>query len=985
MYNINQIIDKLNTAQRQAVDQVYGPVLVLAGPGTGKTHMLTARIAHILQSDIGAEPENILCLTFTESAAVEMRNRLQQWIGPTAYRVKIMTFHGFCQWIIDTYPEVFYPLFGNQVVIDDLQKALIYRQIITIKKWEYFSSIWDDFIHQYDFLRAVSDLKRENLTPDTFRLLIPAEKERLEDDPQNFYKRKFKEFSVGDWKPQAQKRIANKVGKMMELAELWETYEAALLKAGFYDFDDLINRTVTQLKTNKNLRLDLQEKFQWILVDEYQDTNNSQNAILWQLTEGIEQPNIFAVGDDDQSIYRFQGASVANIAEFRAKFSQRLEVSLSENYRSHQNILDTAYKVVGHNTQRTQVSKSLIAHKTDFGVIKLPGQIVRAELSGRLAEISFIVETIQAQLKAGVKPDEIAILVRKNREISELARELPKFGIQVSAQVSQNIFNNSAVKQLISMLKIFSDIKHDAQFFDLLHADFLALDPEVLLRLSLDRNQNKHSIIETLLTSPHVDDKLNDFFQFFITARRDFHHCRPAVLVEKFLYESGLASFLTEKNRLEDWQHIRKFISWTREQNLDSLSQLLEYIELHTELNIPIRPDSLPADRQSVQIMTAHKSKGQEFEVVLVPGLQDRQWGNPRGNFGIALPQLSDQNFDDNDEERRLFFVALTRAKSQLYLSCATTDFSGRAKVPSQFWHELPESLVTDIITDELEAKLQSLLPVFFAQAEKTLTDGEKDILHETVNNFVWSASSLQTYLDCPRKFLYQYLYRFPRRPLPQLALGVALHQALERYLKTLPQQPDLDKNFLLTEYEHALSGQNLAQDKFTDFFVHGREILTYYYDQKLHNLGQTHEHGYELEYKFGSTVIDDLRLTGVMDKIIYLDATKDKVKIVDYKSGRPRPIKMGESYWRQLVFYNLLATHTIGKNWQVAACEIEFLTPDHNEKLGSRTWEVTATDTAQVLKELQESQQKISNLEFPMVPNLEGDPEIDYWQNFGQ
>lgn len=995
MQNLNQIISTLNSQQRQAVEQVYGPVLILAGPGTGKTHLLTTRVAHILASDVGASASNILCLTFTENAAVEMRTRLQRYLGGEAYKLKISTFHGFCQSVIDDNPHVFSPLIGEREVADDLQKALIFRQIIRSQKWEYFSSVWDEFAHQYDFLKAVSDLKREHLNPEKLRALIPAEQTRLEADPSNFYQRKFKQFNPGDWKPQAKARIEAKIAKMLELADLWEAYEAALTKRRLYDFDDLINWVVQTLQDNENLRLDLQERYQWILVDEYQDTNSAQTEILWQLTEGVDAPNLLAVGDDDQSIYRFQGASVANIADFRERFPQRLEVTLSQNYRSHQHILDAAYHSVGHNLERA-TEKNLTAHQTKF-LSPQPGLITQAELGSRLSEIAWLADTIKAQLAAGVPPADIAVLVRKNREIAELARELPKFGVRVAARVAQNIFGNEAVRQLILMLQWFEDPTDDEKLFDLLHADFLQVEPAALLQLSLDRSREK-SLSQQLLEQPSVDAKLNKFFTFLTTARRDYRHLRGGVSAEKFLYESGLAEFLTAQNRLADWQSVRKFLAWLREQTTQtdfrrevSFEQerkvLLERIELHRELGIPVFPDPLPSDKDSIQLMTAHKSKGLEFSVVLIPGLEDKAWGNPRPNTGVPLPQLNDQTFDPNEEERRLFFVALTRAKSQLFLSCSQTDFAGRAKAPSLFWHELPEALTTKLATQALETELQTLLPVFLNQAEKTLTNSERALLQERVERFRWSASSLQTYLDCPRKFLYQYLYRFPRRPQPQMALGVALHQALERMFLVLAQKNSAPLETLLNEYESALRGQNLPATDYEKFLEHGRTVLETYHQQKLQNFATDYPYGFELEYDFNrfNPELEGISLSGKMDKIVYQDAKRSQAQIVDYKSGRPKPVTPGQPYWRQLVFYDLLARQSNGLTWTPTEGVIEFLTADQNGKLGQRSLAVSNTDRDQVIAELKDAHTKVMNLEFPLTPNPQGDPDIDYWQNFGQ
>lgn len=997
--DLNSIISTLNPAQRQAVEQIYGPVLVLAGPGTGKTQMLTTRVAHILSANVGANPQNILCLTFTESAAVEMRNRLQIWIGEAAYLVKIMTFHGFCQWVIDNNSNVFYRLIGDREIADDLQKALVFRTVIKQKKWTYFSSVWDDFVHQRDFLRAVSDLKRENLTPETLRDLIPAEKERLENNPDNFYKKKFKVFQAGDWKPQERIKIEEKVKKMYELTDLWEAYTAEMTQRRLYDFDDLINWVVAEMKQNNNLRLDLQERFQWLLVDEYQDTNASQNAILWQLTEGIEEPNLFAVGDDDQSIYRFQGASVANITDFRTQFPKRLEITLTENYRSHQNVLDAAYQSVSHNSERANVDKHLTARKTEF-LSQQPGRIVQAELSGKLAEIAWLADTIKAHLKAGIPGGEIAVLVRKNREIAELARELPKFDIPVSALVAQNIFTNPAVSQLLLMLQIFQDPKDDERLFELLHADFLQIEPEALLELSLSREREK-SLSQTLLEHPSRNEKLNHFFQYFITARRDYSHTRAAVMAEKFLYESGLAEHLTWKNRLEDWQAVRKFIAWIREQTQTEtfrknrlyhleLCEILSRVDLHQNLNIPVFPDKLPQNKLAVQLMTAHKSKGLEFEVVLIPGLEDKVWGNPGRKSGLALPQLTTQEFEENDEERRLFFVALTRAKSQIYLSYSVSDFSGRDKTPAIFWHEIPDSLGEKIETNALEIRLQSLLPVFYQQAEKTLTHAERSMLQDRVKNYRWSVSSLQTYLNCPRQFLYQQLYKFPRRPLPSMALGTSLHQALERSFYALENHKKVALESVLQEYESALRGHNIKIDELEKWLEHGREILTHYYQEKLVNFVQDYPYGFELEYDFArfNPHIEEISITGKMDKIVFNDAKKQTATIVDYKSGKPKPIKLGEALWRQLVFYDLLAKQSPGINWQVTECALEFLTPEANGKLGNRTLKVTAEDREKVIQELKTAHQAVMNLEFPLIDvnHLSDDvrKEVEYWQNFG-
>ncbi len=984
---MSQSIDflkNLNAAQRQAVEKIYGQVLVLAGPGTGKTHLLTARIAYLLQQGIGAQSQNILCLTFTEAGAAEMRDRLQVSIGNEAYKVKIATFHGFCQWVMDEYPPYFESKRGTREVADDLQKALAFQSSVQSKKWEFFSSVWDDFIFRHDILSAISKLKRENISAQGLRELIPEEQIRLEENPENFYKRKFGEFNAGDFKPQKREEIDRKIRRMGELADFWEVYEEKMKEGGFFDFDDQLMWVIEEVKKNENLRLDLAERFQWILVDEYQDTNSVQNELLWALSDFQEDPNIFAVGDDDQAIYRFQGASVENIFEFKKHFPNHQQITLTENYRSAQNILNGAFASITHNKTRADADKKLTAsgkNKTYSGTIH------KAVFGARLSELGFLVERIQESLKKGTPPGEIAILCRKNSEILEIARELPKFGIPVSAQIFQNIFENQWIRILILMLGIFTDPRNDEKMIELLHVPFFGIPGEKLLQLSLRRNDEKKSVITLLEEESRGNQSLKQIFDLIINSRQEFWHCRPEVLIEKLLYESGLAEYLTKNTAAtEHWQMIRKFLQWAREQKCESLSDLLERIDLHEKLSIPVRPNPLPSDQRAVHILTAHGAKGREFDQVFISGLLDGVWGNTRARNGIALPHLFHEEHDENEDERRLFFVAMTRARKEIFLSYGTTDFSGREKNPSQFWHEVPESVCTLLPRDVTEESVQKLIPVFLATKEQPLfTAQEKEILQEHIKHFTWSATSLQAYLDCPRKFLYQNLLKFPRRPLPHLALGVALHESLERFSETFARTKILPgKELLLQEFERALRGQNLQKKEFEKWLDHGKLVLENYFEKRKDVF--TTEALIEFDFKKYAPSINDILITGKIDRVDFLDTEKTRAKIVDYKSGKPRTITRGENLWRQLVFYDLLVRNSKGIHWSVDLCELEFLTSvDHTGKIGQRQLEVTEEDRAQVIAELKDAHQKLQNLEFPFIPNIENDPEIAYWQNFGQ
>lgn len=970
-------LEKLNSRQRKAVDKIYGTVLVLAGPGTGKTQMLTCRIANILQqTDTNAR--NILCLTFTENGATQMRNRLQKWIGTEAYKVNIFTFHGFCEYVMNCYPEVFWEQKGEKDVADDLKKALVFRAVIDAKSWKKFRPFGDNYIWQYRFLKAVSDLKRENVSLDKLKEMIPEEEKRLEQDPENFYKKDSKFGKKGEFKPAAREKINDKIERLDEFCDLWQAYEAEMSKQKAYDFDDQIAWVVNKISTDTNLKSDLQERFQFILVDEYQDTNSAQNTILWHLADFFDDPNLFVVGDDDQSIFRFQGASIQNILEFKERFPKAEIVNLVDNYRSGQKILDAAYALVKNNLERVDLDKELKAAK-DIAV-----KIEKATYTSRFSELISLSEKIQEQIKEGVTPGEIAIFARENREVKEIATYLQKLRIPVSTHLFENIFEDPSVKFLILMLKIFNNPTLDHEFLELLHAPFWQISSKVLFQASLEARQEKEGIASILQKHSEDSVELERVINIFIEGCKNYHHLPAYIIAEKLFHDSGQAQFLSEKkneNRIADLLKIRKLIEWMETHASDSLSEVLHKIDLHTELNIAITPDPLPLDKHSVQVMTAHKAKGSEFEVVFLPGLVDKTWGNRRPQIKVPLPELSDSNHDENEEERRLFFVALTRAKKNLFLSFAEKDFSGRDKTPSQFWHEVPDSLCEIFSPDQLEQRAQELLPVFFATETPQFTRDESDILHKLTQKFVWSATSLQNFIECPRKFLYVNLLRIPLPPQKHFGYGSAIHKALEKFLESFSRTKKLPtEEFLLTEFEKSLKTQNLTLLELKESLIHGREILQQYF--AIHK--DKFSPNIVTEFDFGrSTQIEGIPSTGKVDKIELSDDQK-KAVFVDYKSGRPNTVKKGERLWRQLVFYDLLARNT-KLDFAVDKFELEFLTPDQQGNFVRRGVEITEDDRAQVIEELTTANKKIQNLEFPILANTEGDSEVDYWQNFGK
>ncbi|MEO6832991.1 MAG: ATP-dependent helicase, partial [Chitinophagaceae bacterium] len=366
--------EKLNPAQKTAVDAVYGPVMVIAGPGTGKTEVLSMRIAQLLRSEAQVQPHEILCLTYTDEATHAMRRRLVQIIGPAAHKVQIFTFHGFCNTVIQSFPEHFGK--GNMQPISDLERIETLHEIIDklppgnplrrLSGEIYFDT--KRLNELFNFMKKEAKTSKE--ISDAIDLYIAS----LPNNPEYQYKRKYKDFQAGDVKKELLDSEVKRMEQTRAAANLFDVYLEKLKEAGRYDFTDMILWVLRAFKEAPAILQQYQERFQFILVDEFQDTNGAQSELLYELTKFWDDPNLFVVGDDDQSIYEFQGARVKNIIEFYERFKEHIEVIvLTDNYRSSQAILDMATSSINNNQQRLirqveslKLNKDIVAKNPRF-------------------------------------------------------------------------------------------------------------------------------------------------------------------------------------------------------------------------------------------------------------------------------------------------------------------------------------------------------------------------------------------------------------------------------------------------------------------------------------------------------------------------------------------------------------------------------------------------------------------------------------------
>ena len=946
MKDINQLLEKLNPEQRKAVEAVEGPVLVVAGPGTGKTQVLALRIANILQKT-DASASNILCLTFTESGVTAMRRRLLEMIGNDAYYVRIHTFHSFCNEVIQTFPEEF--SFSKELTqLDDLTRLKILRESIDIVEEEVGKSEFKliPFRDKYSYIRPINSsiqtLKREGVSSEDLEKNAKNIIEELEANP-NINKKTGK--PTGKWTSSRQSAQKN-----LELSKIYRTYSALLKERGFYDYEDIILFVLEKFETNQEILSTYQEKYLYILVDEYQDTNGAQNEILKYLGNFDSSPNIFAVGDDDQAIFRFQGANVENLLFFAKQFENVQTIPIIQNYRSSQTILDLASSVISHNQARL-VNYMPFLEKKLKAALPLPNHKAEVlEFNTSDGEIAFIVDKIKSLEKEGANLNEIAVIYRNHSNATDLIEAMVKENIPIQVTAGKNVIESKAVNMFVDLLRTieYTDKNRDFLLFKVLFFDFLKfdrLDVFKIVRLAGDERLSIYDLLTKVELSEKLDslnlkdaERLKDFALKIAKWKGDSANATLIQFMEIIGAESGYIDWVFKetslKSSIENINSVDSFFSYVKSINKVntkiSLTEFLEDMITLEQEKISIGEKELEINRKGVHLLTAHKSKGLEFKYVFIIKFADKTWGGAADKTKIKLILNTDDQVEEVDEiedERRLFFVALTRAKEFLYLTYAKTYPSGNSTTsvsPSQFLSNLDPSLIEKIDTQKYdETNVNTIKNLLNPSISSSYSPTEEEFLNSVISKFKLSASALNEYIECPLKFKFNRLIKVPQAKDKSIALGNSMHFALEHFYRNLIKGEEKDDEFLKFLFEQQLQRELLNPDEYESVLMEGRKIIQEYYSFYK----GTFVKPLEVEYGFyGRDLLLDLPnipaipLAGKIDKIEALETNTlgqvTSIKVVDYKTRVPESENSirGEtknstgSIFRQLTFYKLLA-----------------------------------------------------------------------------
>ena len=1113
--------EKLNPQQKKAVDHIEGPLLVVAGPGTGKTEILGLRTANILRKTF-ASPGNILCLTFTNAAAFNMRKRLTGLIGRDAYRVAIHTFHSFGVEIIGSYPEFFHR--GTRFhPLDDVTRIEILEDILSsLPHGNPLSPSHPDegYVYLKSAVKAFSDLKKAGLSPGDFRKVVEQNEKSYEvinpliesvfsarvtrgmisgirrilvelgtgiaEPPVpgvspiiSTLKDSLQELAdfllvgetapVSDWKRKNTARTDDKrlifksagnTDKLKALADIYEEYQQRLYDLTYYDFDDMILWVIEAIEKNPRLAHDLRDRYEYILVDEFQDTNGAQMKLLRLLAgrgKDGKGPNVMAVGDDDQAIYKFQGAEIANILGFRKAYPGAKILTIASNYRSTRDVLGVAeYVIKGAKGRLVNLERDLNKSIESANENISPGKILSRSFASPLHENTYVAREIKRLLDGGKPPGEIAVIARRHDCLKGIADTLGSLGVPLTYERFNNVLDEPHVRQLIRMAEFVSTLgrkgKYDADELlpEILSYPFWDLKRKTVWEISRAASGGGagKELFWLDVMQKHENPDIRRIADFFIyVGEVSMHDTLERVLdllmgadpaqapadedddsepgpraKERFVSPFKKFYFGEQKlkeNRLEYTRFLsclRTFVESLRDYKKTKVlgvDDLASFVRLHRDNNIPVIDNSVFINAESaVSLLTAHNAKGLEFDTVFIIACQHDIWaGGGRGSNLQFPPNLPiTPSGEDLDDQIRLFYVALTRARSSLYLTSYERKENGRESSrlgfiapPVKYEEKDDERLSVFASSDnDRDEKIPSMF-VCPAVAEEELPDNaevlaaswesfhrlpvihsEKAILEPILNEYKLSVTHLNNFLNVtdrgPQLFFEQNLLRFPQAKSAAGSYGTAVHKVLqETYLHIRRHDgapPALEE--LLGIFDAVLKAERMSERDYMNYSRRGRDMLTVFFDMKMS--GFLPGHLSEVNFSGQGVVVGDARLTGKIDKMI---TSGGEAVVYDYKTGKAKPDWKGRSqdesvrmhqYRNQLIFYKILVEHSRDyAEYKVNRGVLEFV--EHaNGVLVDLPLDISMEDYERMLRLAAIVYNKIMTLDFPDVSKYSKD-----------
>ncbi|MES3031181.1 MAG: ATP-dependent DNA helicase [Patescibacteria group bacterium] len=920
---------KLNKGQKEAVDTIEGPVMVIAGPGTGKTTILTLRIANILRlTDTPAH--GILALTFTDAGVKAMRKKLRDIIGDRAYDVRIHTFHGFASSVISEYPDHFLHI-QDMKQMTDVEAESLLRSIIEAPKFKDLRPSGKPDAYIGGIVRALDDAKKEALTPEMVRVHARQEVARIEKDEASLSTRG---VTKGQLKAEAKEAIL-KCKKTELFADVYEIFEQKKREAKKMDFNDLLIELLFALRNDELLLRLLQEKYLYIHVDEHQDTNDAQNFIVGLIAEFFDTPNIFIVGDEKQAIYRFQGASVENFLLLEKKWPAMKRISLDTNYRSHQGILDAGFGMIEKNYEGDEYASLRVKLVSGLKDAPRPLDVVTAENTGALEK--YLVQELK-KLTTEDSTATVAIIVRRNKDLDRIIRLLESHAIPVSSERSVDIFAHPVGRVFFDLLEYFLDPSRVDALSKTIVMGMWGVSFEKAVALVKDLRSGRE------ITLPGLAE------------------------VQRLLLSDGALGFLVHAGEISGFTsliardpayvHVWRGIialseSLVREGDIADPRGLLEALIAYRtsaesrNVKVSVGNPELP-----LGAMTAHASKGLEYDYVFIPYANEEAWiGKPRGTSFI-VPKKRTSGHDIADT-RRLFYVAITRARKHVTVLSALEESDGKTLTPLRFIDELEQKTVKEIFLPRAGAEETHL------ETSKKLRDvtpllhlAQRVILEKGI-----SVTALNHFIECPNLFLYNSILKLPQAPSVSADKGSAMHYAFEAAWKS---QDRSEKEITRILHEKIV-------EYFKDSFLSRTEKESAQ-AELLERVGAVaralvvHFIPTPNTAVFTETWVEAHKIIPIHGKLDAIVDRGNEVLVFDYKTreAMSEAAIKGETkssdgnYFRQLIFYKLLLQSDSRWKGKRIIPALVFVSPDEKGRCPIITLPIEESDILRVEKEIE-------------------------------
>ena len=1096
----------LNAKQKQAVEYLEGPLLVLAGPGTGKTQLLSEKVVYILKNT-DTNPENILCLTFTENAASNMRERLKSIVGNEGLKVKIGTYHAFGTDILAEYSnyaedyerrldaaidevtqfkivkQIQAGLPGNDILRKDNVKDIIgvisaaksaglsHEHLAVIAEQNmadskvlsetispllnnvvprnFEESYKNAYLPIYKLLSRYADessiislapnitskthsrpfdppgrppgvvsvrkasfphtqllrwsgqaygLGSNILEPQIERIIVTLAKELREaiiraekiqqvSDLTRWKNKYFEKDGKGDYR--LKDRIANL--KLASIAKVMQAYDEYLKQEGLYDFDDMIEEAARVLAEDAGFKATLSERYQFIMLDEFQDTNPSQFRIIKELTD-YEQPQIMAVGDDDQAIYEFQGALSTNLVDFQNYYGAEV-IPLTENYRSTQEILDFSREIINQAPDRF-ADKELTAHQNDPS----KSQIYRYEFLSSDMEYGFVAEEIARLVASGVRQDEIAVISYKTKYFMPLLPYLKaKPGINIAYEKRDNLLEDEQIHQILTIARYVWELANErnenTSIVEILSYPFFGLPMLEVVRLVGAARRDKKSVFDYISASENSE--ITEVAKFIAgLVAKSFNEPLEIWLdyligaVELDGYQSPFLKYYTGKGEYETfllYQKLAALRGKLRKHFGDKplrLADLIAMIKDYEEAEMPLITTSPYKDTdEAVQVLSAHKAKGLEFQYVFIISADHTAWGKGKGNNSLLtlpknLTHIRHTGITDG-ERLRVLYVALTRAKETIYITNSLKDFNGKSPERLEYLEEYVEgeTVMSEFLPDKKVRTMYEMAAPADAAANlrnwlrpyARLTPDMRAIYQERVDNYKMSASSLTSFIDIvyagPQEFFKNYILQAPREPETEaLAMGNLIHATFEAVTKQSLDDAAAVEFFLneLDKKDLPAETKQMIREK-----APGELAIT------LDAFGEKLRQGKaEVNLAPDKLTIVGVPVTGKIDHILINEDAKT-IEIYDFKTGGYHKEKWQShatlyKYMLQLGFYKLLLNNSpTYRKYKIEKAHILFVTPDKDGQVYDKVYEFNEAEEQALIDLMRVVYQQIVSLRF--------------------